>query len=265
MEQFSLVAVDMDGTFLDGNGEIPPGFADTLAALSERGIAFTPASGRQLATLRNIFAPYDGNFDFIAENGTVVAAGDQLIDITPLDTAAVAAIVDLCEREPERFAVVVCMPETSYMDSTNPVARREIEIYYHALELLDDLRELDYSRVVKLAVFCFTPGSETDYQAIKEAAAGQQCVASSPYWVDVMDPTANKARALETLARHHGFSVENTIAFGDYLNDLELLQAAGRSYAMDNAHPEVKKIADEIVPPNTEYGVIQTLDRLLGR
>ncbi|WIM73424.1 HAD hydrolase family protein [Corynebacterium suedekumii] len=54
-----------------------------------------------------------------------------------------------------------------------------------------------------------------------------------------------------------------TLAFGDYLNDYELLEAAGTAWAMDNAHPDIRAIADHIAPPNTEAGVVTVLRELL--
>lgn len=52
--------------------------------------------------------------------------------------------------------------------------------------------------------------------------------------------------------------------FGDYLNDTELIKAAGKSYAMSNAHPDILELADEIAPSNIEEGVIVVLEKLLN-
>jgi len=56
---------------------------------------------------------------------------------------------------------------------------------------------------------------------------------------------------------------EQTAAFGDYLNDAELLAAAGTSYAMANGHPQLKAAADHIAPSNEENGVVRVLQQLL--
>ena len=79
-----------------------------------------------------------------------------------------------------------------------------------------------------------------------------------------MDPTAGKGRALLALADALGVPQARTLAFGDYLNDYELLQAAGTAYAMENAHPDIKAIAHHIAPSNTEAGVVTVLRDLLG-
>ena len=53
------------------------------------------------------------------------------------------------------------------------------------------------------------------------------------------------------------------MAFGDYLNDIELLQSCRYSYAMENAHPDVKQAANFIAPSNEEAGVVQILKTML--
>ena len=78
-----------------------------------------------------------------------------------------------------------------------------------------------------------------------------------------MHADAGKGRALTALAEAMGVDKRQTAAFGDYLNDLELLEAAGTAWAMDNAHPDIKAIADHIAPPNTEAGVVTVLRTLL--
>ena len=67
---YGLIALDMDGTLLDGAGQIPEGFWDVLVELQRRGVVVAPASGRQLATLRSMFDGENDPGTYIAENGT---------------------------------------------------------------------------------------------------------------------------------------------------------------------------------------------------
>lgn len=72
----------------------------------------------------------------------------------------------------------------------------------------------------------------------------------------------NKGVALHTMAELLSVPISRTAAFGDFLNDYELLREAGTAIAMENAHPKLKEIADHIAPPNTEYGVMTVLRQL---
>ena len=91
-----LIALDMDGTLLDGEGRIPAGFTELAARLHDRGVVLVPASGRQLATLRDMFAGIHGIDSFIAENGTVVSHRGQVVDTTQLPADVVTACLNAC-------------------------------------------------------------------------------------------------------------------------------------------------------------------------
>ena len=87
---------------------------------------------------------------------------------------------------------------------------------------------------------------------------------SGKVWLDVMARDVDKGAALSQLAELIGVPISRTVAFGDYLNDLQMLRAAGIAVAMENAHPQLKEVADIIAPANTDNGVSVVLRRLLG-
>ena len=74
--------------------------------------------------------------------------------------------------------------------------------------------------------------------------------------------SANKGNSLRRFAEHLGFTLENCIAFGDGLNDLSMIEAAGTGVAMANAHPQVLAAADLVTATNDEDGVARTLREL---
>lgn len=74
-----LVVCDMDGTLLDGDGNVPDDFWPIVDAMHERGIVFAPASGRQHATLAKLFSTRETIQTFVADNGTrVVRDGESV-------------------------------------------------------------------------------------------------------------------------------------------------------------------------------------------
>jgi hydroxymethylpyrimidine pyrophosphatase-like HAD family hydrolase len=79
-----------------------------------------------------------------------------------------------------------------------------------------------------------------------------------------MHPDVHKGAAVRTLQRLHGITPGQTMAFGDYLNDLQMLDAAEHSFAMSNAHPQVLARARYTAPSNREHGVVRTLAAVLG-
>jgi hypothetical protein len=83
-------------------------------------------------------------------------------------------------------------------------------------------------------------------------------------WLDVSIKTANKGEALKALASKLKMEKEDIAAFGDHMNDLEMLQASGHPYVPANAFPLLKQQIGEEIPPNTSNGVIQKLKEILG-
>jgi Cof subfamily protein (haloacid dehalogenase superfamily) len=86
---------------------------------------------------------------------------------------------------------------------------------------------------------------------------------SLPYMLEFTALGITKASALEFLGRHMGFTREQTIAFGDGENDVELVEWAGFGIAVENAHGRVKAVADWVCPPAADEGVASVLEALL--
>lgn len=258
-----LVAVDMDGTLLDEAGRIPEGLWPLLQTMRERGVVFAPASGRQYATLRREFGAQGDDMVFIAENGTyVVRAGAELS--SDIMAPGVVAEVIACARGMRHdVGVVLCGKRSAYIERADAAFRAEADKYYVRLDQVPDLDDVD-DDVLKVAVFDFGDAETTTAPPLAGLATAVQVVVSGQHWVDVMNPGVNKGRALRRLQERLGATRAQTVAFGDYRNDLEMLDAVEHSYAMANAHPDVAARARHRAPSNRDHGVVRVLERLLA-
>jgi Cof subfamily protein (haloacid dehalogenase superfamily) len=86
---------------------------------------------------------------------------------------------------------------------------------------------------------------------------------SLPHFLEFAHPEVTKGSGLDFLARRLGFTRGETVAFGDGENDVELLEWAGFSVAVANAHPKVLAVADYVCPAVTEEGVAQVIEAYL--
>ena len=86
---------------------------------------------------------------------------------------------------------------------------------------------------------------------------------SLPYFLEFAAAGVTKGAGLDFLAAHMGFTQEQTIAFGDGENDVELLEWAGYAVAVANAHPKVLAVADYVCPSVEEEGVAQVIEAYL--
>ncbi|MFT4050690.1 MAG: Cof-type HAD-IIB family hydrolase [Microbacterium sp.] len=261
-----LVAADMDGTLLAPDGSIPAGLWPLLARLRTRGIAFAPASGRQLATLQSMFAGAGGDLDYIAENGAYVVRGDVEVSSDALAPGVVASVIsrtrELVASGVLRAGLVICGKRSAYIEDTDPGFVAEAGRYYAKLEVVDDLHAVS-DQILKLAIFDVDGAEQHTAPAFADVRETHQVVVSGRHWVDIMNPTVNKGVALRNLQDALGVTRAQTVAFGDYLNDVELLGAADWSYAMAGAHPDVAAVARFRAPSNAEAGVVTVIERLL--
>ncbi|MGW2548980.1 Cof-type HAD-IIB family hydrolase [Streptomyces sp. NPDC001635] len=261
-----LVVTDMDGTLLDGAGRIPEDLWPLLAELRRRGVLFSPASGRQYATLARQFADAGDGMVFVAENGTYVVRDGVELGSDPLDAAVAARVIGttrLLAAEGVDVGAVLCGKESAYVERADEAFVAEAKRYYALLRIVDDLTAVE-DEFLKVALYDFGPVERTTAPALAPFAKSHQVVVSGEHWVDIMNATANKGAALRRLQRELGITPAQTLVFGDYLNDLEMLDAAEWSFAMANAHPDVLRRARYVAPPNTEYGVLSTISRLMG-
>ncbi len=253
----------MDGTLLPPDGHLPAELWPLLERLAERGITFVPASGRQFATLARMFPLNRETMAFIAENGNLVVNRGQVISSDSLGAQVVLDVINLVRESDRDLGLVVCGMNSAYIERTTQDFVSEARKYYAELELVGDLTAV-VDDILKLAIFDFDDSATTADTLLAEVASSHQVVVSGKHWVDIMTPYADKGRALRALQEALGVSPAQTAAFGDYLNDLELLQAADWSFAMANAHPDIIAAARYLAPANSENGVIRVLEHLLG-
>ncbi len=88
---------------------------------------------------------------------------------------------------------------------------------------------------------------------------------SLPYFLELASPEVTKGSGMAFLAEQLGFGPDQTVAFGDGENDVELLEWAGYGVAVANAHERVLALADLVCPPVTEEGVAQVIEAHLAR
>ena len=261
-----IVALDMDGTLVDPEGNIPDEFWAVLEDAQNKGMVIAPASGRQLATLQDMFEGKDIQ-TFIAENGGVVWHKGEIISTKPMNENAVAEVLRAAENSDAPIYPVVCKPEFAFVADDLPESvAKETEKYYHSqrpVSWLRDAAESSKEPTIKVALFVESD-AERDGLPIAQAAEGQNIAVSGKHWVDIMSPQTNKGRALESLAETLGVNIADTAAIGDYLNDYEMLETAGTAVAMENGHEKLKDIADIVAASNADHGAIRQLQAWLG-
>lgn len=260
-----IIFSDMDGTLLTSDNKLPVGFDETMAELKKRGVIFAPASGRQYFSLLKSFKKYVDEFLFVAENGTLVMHREIEIFSSPIDKAAVDKVLEVTEPM-KNILRVWCGKKDAYIRREQDTAENQAELnkYYTHNAVVDNWNDID-DTPIKIALFDGTAhANENIYRHLAQFYDDLQVVLSSDYWVDLMSKGISKGEAVKNVQRILGLKPEECAAFGDYMNDYEMIQAVGYGFAMANAHPDLKRVAKYETLSNDEFGVIVGIKRLMA-
>ncbi|KPI88843.1 haloacid dehalogenase-like hydrolase-like protein [Leptomonas seymouri] len=275
------VFVDMDGTLFNSEHTISPRTIAAIHAVKEKGAYLIVATGRP-------FPDVFGNLDkaSLQPDFIVTSNGSRIHD-------AKRSIVFQCDLSEEAvcriFQLSPYLSEEGFVDT----AAQKRQIYYNVNcndrwftnECLASVRaafhpSFLYEQVDPMACTpeslkgthsMWVRGMHADLQCVKnfidrEFAGIVSCTFALPHILDVFPAGMNKGVAMARVCENLGIKHSETIAFGDGMNDLQMLHAAGQGYVMGNAAPMVKAAAKDlpVIDSNNEEGVAKKLEDLLA-
>lgn len=255
-----LVALDMDGTLLDSNNNLPHDFMDWVKNHSE--IKTVIASGRQYYALEKDFIPIKDKLIFAAENGGLVFKNNEIIYSNKMKTEDIYKCLDLIIGTPN-LTPIICGAEAAYIMPTKESIYKEASIYFAHLQQTNDLYKAALEDIiVKIAVFIEDRKSEEAMKYFKDVGQELLVVLSGNCWIDIINKTSGKDTAIIAIQEKYGISKEESMSFGDYLNDAGMMKCCEESYCMENGHPDLKKLAKHIADSNDNDGVMKVLRQL---
>ncbi len=256
-----LVVSDMDGTLLNTEKRLPSDFEQTYKSLQEQGIQFVVASGRPYYFLVPQFENFDHNIVFIGENGSIIASKDKHEIISSFPQTGIENIVKQGLNLPYAD-MIVCTPDQPYTNSKNQSFITEAKKYYPTLKYIEH-PELITDKVLKFAINDTREGNVDKLEAWSIFQKDFVVEMSGDVWIDIMPKGVNKGSALKVLQDNWGITKEETMVFGDFHNDIEMLKLGKYNYAMQNAHEDVKQIASYIAPSNDDNGVMKVIHEII--
>lgn len=252
----------MDGTLLNSDHMVSKRFLALFEKLKERNILFVAASGRQYQSIVDKLEPIKNDILVIAENGGFAMQNGTELVSTPLDSKAKKRVLDALDAI-ENIHPVLCGKNSAYILGNSQKFEEKLQEYYSEYTVLDDMKAFD-GEILKIAIYHFESSEKYIYPSLRHLEGDLQVKVSGEHWVDVSSPNANKGFALQKIQELYGITPQETMVFGDYNNDLEMLALADYSFAMENAHPNVKKEAKYSTSSNDDFGVERVLEKLLS-
>lgn len=257
-----LIASDIDGTLVpDGSHELNPELYDVILKLRAKGIQFAAASGRQWLSIESIFEPIKEKVFYLSDNGAYVGCHGRRLYVNPIERKTIMDMVQDV-RNMDGLDIMICGPDVIYTETDNQeFLDWMVNGYKFHVKQVEDLTRVE-SEFIKISVYRKTD-VEAHTRTLREKYADRlKMTIAGDMWMDCMRPGINKGQAVKLLQDSLGIKPEETMAFGDQLNDIEMLKQAYYSFAVGNAREEVKAAARFRTDTNVNDGVLKILKLL---
>ena len=280
-EKIGIVALDLDGTLLDSQKRLSDVNRDALARAAAKGVQIVPTTGRFFgmmpAAIRDLpFVRYA-----ITINGAQVydRVEDSVVAREEIPLGTAIALMELldgfdvvydCYRNSWGWMTAALQAKAEAYATDEHYLRMLREFRCPVPELKAHLRETaaegDVQKIMLFSRRDADPGPVLGAisRAVAERFPEIRVTASTRNNIELNIASAHKGRALERLAGHLGLTLANCMAFGDGMNDLTMVEAAGVGVAMANAVDAVKRAAKLVTASNDDDGVAKALDAAIG-
>lgn len=264
-----LIASDIDGTLLDRNHRVPRRNRDAVARAVQQGAYFALSTGRPFRWIAPVLEQLPVRPVCVTSNGAVLydSAEDRVMSAHELSPAALAEVVDVAQTVLGTVGFGAERAGGSLADAVEDLF--VVERHYSENALFEGFGVVSMGELVGQPAVKFLIRN-TDYSAPElyeliaphiDPELAHLTYSMQEGILEVAAPDVTKRRGVEWLAQHIGVAQQETIAFGDMPNDIEMLTWAGCGVAMENAHPEVKAAADAVTVANHQAGVAKVLER----
>ena len=260
-----LVLSDMDGTFLNNNGDFNRElYNDVKKIMKEKGVVFAPVTGKQCERIEELFGDDADDLWILGDSATRIKHNKKFVYESLLSNKLGLEIIHLLEEISLEHTIIACTRNGAVIKDNIPSEEAAIvRKSYAQVRKVSSFSEIteDFVKITihdplyrcmetreKLAIFF-------DHAYI---------VASEPCWIDIANANVHKGTTVEHLQRLLNVTPEETMAFGDGYNDLELMASATYSFAVRNAVKEIKDAANFITRSNEEDAVMKTIIQILS-
>ena len=262
-----LIALDLDGTTLTGDKRITPEVGDAIRRAKDAGYVITFVTGRMFGATAPFARALNLDIPVVCMNGTLIAdahTGNILYEQT-LTKECAKQVLKRVNGAPIHPFVYEGDNICHMVDDADIL--KYLEWWAVNIKEVDEFSIHKYKKIYQVLFI----GEMTTLKKIAldlKAQADCDIVTfsyPSPryplHFLEIKSPGDSKGRGLRFLRDYYGYSKEETLAVGDYVNDFELLEEAGVAVAIANALDDLKQKADYVTDlSNEENGVAQLLD-----
>ena len=258
-----LVVSDIDGTLIpDGYHTLKPRMKELVLELKEKGITFVAASGRQYHSMKKLFDGVEDEVIFVAENGAYVVCRDKELEENAMDKALAEKLIKEL-RQLEDCFLTVSVKDSLYIESKDEeFVDLLVNGYRNEVTMVEDVLSHDLN-IIKISIYKKEIIDDLAMTIIPKWEDKLKVSLAGHRWLDFMGLKVDKGHSIARIQDLLNISTDETIVFGDNINDIGMLKRAKDSYAVANARQEVKAVAKHITDTHLNDGVIKVLETLI--
>ncbi|MFW5866320.1 MAG: Cof-type HAD-IIB family hydrolase [Armatimonadota bacterium] len=263
MPDITLITIDLDHTLLDNERKISERNEAAIQQVVDAGVTVAIATGRSHSSAEACARELGIDAPVISYNGAMIRrpGDDEPMRHVRLEADLAAEIVETLVHEMIDF--LYFLDDELYVAKFDRWARRYLKRTGDRAIIAGDRRRFAGSRPTKLLMVGTPEQTRERYERFSNEYGDRiYCTISLPEYMEILDPGATKATALHWLAEHLDVPIEQTMALGDSLNDLEMVKAAGTGVFMPCADDDLKQHAD-FIPHSQHEGVGEALEKLV--
>ena len=258
-----LIASDMDGTLLRDDKSYSEEFNDVYNEMKKQDIKFMVASGNQYDLLLSKFdESIRDELIYLCENGTKVVYHGETLYTNFMQKQDYFNILKILKTYKDCM-IVASGNKHAYISKRFEYKKDFIFLFMNNVVFVDSYEDID-DDILKFSIAHFDNHIEERARGIARKLDDRfKLVTTGHVWFDIFYKDVNKGTTLTSLLEKFHYNKDEVAAFGDQMNDYEMLKSVKYAYAMENAVPEIKDIAYEIVDTNENDGVVKKIKEIL--
>lgn len=286
---YKLIAIDLDGTLLNSYGYVSEKNKETLKKLSQNGIEVVVASGRTKGAIMGIAEEIGATNYIISGNGTILHdnKNDTILFESFLKLDKVLKIIKICEENNIYYTLYteknIIAKNLNYnvlyynYENANKPENKQVKI-----NIIEDIYKYVQNNEINVTKITICDSDENIFNRImekfkgikninvldvehmsrKKIMSGTEEIDISYFYTEITNANVNKWVAITKLMEHLNLTSENVIAFGDNINDKEMVENAGLGIAVGKSFLEAHKIGDMFIDDNNSDDISNVLQKI---
>lgn len=260
-----LVFSDIDGTLLTNDHVVGDLTCHEIKRIISAGIPFIPVSARMPEAIKKIMNDISVESPIVSYNGALIQdESGKIISSSPMSVDTAVDICNYVEKNMPSTTWNVYSGHEWFSQKSNDRSKVDLEESIVKVKSIDstisDIKNLN--SVHKLLLMGSVEQITYQEEKLKKIFPQLSISKSSPAFMEIMSKGVGKDFAVKFLAKYYKVATEDTMAFGDNFNDLEMLKAVGIGYVMENAPEKMKEEIQNIAPSNNDDGIGQILQKI---